>query len=88
MEGKPTPLQSVGIGLAAIVGLVETAGLLLYSLDTQVASIGIASATSSCWGIIPLLAGLILFRERPTFYQTFGVLLVLLGLCMLAIKPA
>jgi len=86
-KGKPAPLQTFGIGLAVTVGLLETAGLLLYSFDTQLASTGIASAISSSWGIIPLFAGLILFRERPARYQIFGVLLVLLGLFLLAIKP-
>jgi len=84
---KQASLQTFGVGLAVIVGLLETAGLLLYSLDTQLASTGIASAISSSWGIIPLLAGLTLFRERPMLSQTLGVLLVLLGLCLLAIRP-
>ena len=84
---KQASLQTFGVGLAVIVGLLETAGLLLYSFDTQLASTGIASAISSSWGIIPMLAGLTLFRERPMLYQTLGALLVLLGLCLLAIKP-
>jgi drug/metabolite transporter (DMT)-like permease len=87
-EEKPVPLQTFGIGLAVVVGLLETAGLLLYSFDTQLASTGIASAISSSWGIIPLFAGIILFRERPALYQIFGVILVLLGLFLLAMKPA
>ena len=37
---------------------------------------------------IPLLVGITIFRERPTLYQVFGVALVLLGLFLLAIKPA
>jgi len=51
-------------------------------------STGLASAISSAWGIIPLLAGITIFRERPALYQVFGVALVLLGLFLLAIKPA
>lgn len=86
-EQKPVPLQMFGIGLAVVVGLLETAGLLIYSFDTQLASTGIASAISSSWGIIPLLAGITLFRERPALYQIFGVMLVLLGLFLLAIRP-
>jgi drug/metabolite transporter (DMT)-like permease len=85
---KATLLHASGIGLAVVVGLLETAGLVLYSFDTQLASTGIASAISSSWGIIPLLAGIIIFRERPALYQIFGVILVLLGLFLLSIKPA
>lgn len=87
-ERKPPSARVLGISLAAIVGVLETAGLLLYSFDTQLASTGIASAISSSWGIIPLLAGITIFRERPASYQLFGVLLVLSGLFLLAIKPA
>jgi drug/metabolite transporter (DMT)-like permease len=87
-EQKPPPLHAYGVGLAVAVGLLETAGLLIYSFDTQLASTGIASAISSAWGIIPLLAGITIFRERPALYQVCGVALVLLGLFLLAIKPA
>ncbi len=87
-EQKPAPLHAYGVGLAVAVGLLETAGLLIYSFDTQFASTGLASAISSAWGIIPLLAGITIFRERPALYQVFGVALVLLGLFLLAIKPA
>jgi drug/metabolite transporter (DMT)-like permease len=87
-EKKPEMLHGAGIGLAVVVGLFETTGLLIYSLDTQLATTGIASAISSAWGIIPLLAGITLFRERPAFYQILGVVLVLFGLFLLAIKPA
>lgn len=87
-QEKPAPLRVHGIGLAVVVGLLETAGLLIYSFDTQLASTGIASAISSSWGIIPLFAGIIIFRERPVLYQVFGVMLVLLGLFLLSIKPA
>ncbi len=85
---KPAPLRAHGIRLAVVVGLLETAGLLIYSFDTQLASTGIASAISSSWGIIPLFAGIIIFRERPVLYQVFGIMLVLLGLVLLSIKPA
>lgn len=87
-EQKPPPLHAYGVGLAVAMGLLETVGLLLYSFDTQLASTGIASAISSAWGIIPLLAGITIFRERPVLYQAFGVVLVLLGLFLLSIKPA
>jgi len=87
LKEKPVPLYLHGIGLAIIVGALETAGLLIYSFDTRLASTGLASAISSSWGIIPLLVGITIFRERPVLYQIFGVLLVLAGLFLLAIKP-
>lgn len=87
LSAKPVPLYLSGIGLAVVVGTLETVGLLIYSFDTQLASTGLASAISSSWGVIPLLAGITIFRERPVLYQLCGVLLVLAGLFLLAIKP-
>ncbi len=86
--GAPAPLRMFGIGLAVIVGVLETIGLLVYSFDTQFASTGLASALSSSWGILPLVAGITFFQERPAAYQLFGVLLVLAGLFLLSIKPS
>jgi drug/metabolite transporter (DMT)-like permease len=86
--GAPAPLRVSGVGLAVIVGVLETIGLLVYSFDTQLASTGLASALSSSWGILPLVAGITFFQERPAAYQLFGVLLVLAGLFLLSIKPS
>jgi len=60
----------------------------VYSFDTQLASTGLAAAISSSWGILPLVAGISIFHERPVAYQMLGVALVLTGLFLLAIKPA
>ena len=81
------PIVRAGISLAVIVGLFETTGLLVYSIDTQIAATGIAAAISSSFGLIPLLAGITIFRERPKLNQVAGVLLVITGLMLLAIKP-
>ena len=75
-------------GLAAVVGLLETVGLLVYSIDTQIAATDIAAAISSCFALIPLVIGLTVFGERPTGSQVGGVLLVIAALLLLAIKPA
>lgn len=84
---RPISMRLFGIGLAAVVGLLETIGLLVYSFDTQLASTGLAAAISSSWGILPLVAGITIFQERPVAYQLFGIALVLTGLFLLAIKP-
>ena len=84
---KRSQLTLVGVSLAILVGVLETAGLLMYSLDTQLASTSLASVLSSSWGIIPLLAGIVLFRERPLMQQMFGIVLVVGGLLLLTVKP-
>jgi len=76
------------ISLAAIVGTTETAGLLTYRLGTAQTETSVVAALSSCFGLIPLAVGLIVLHERPTKLQIFGILLVISGLLLLAIKPA
>lgn len=85
---KRSQLTFVSLSLAILVGLLETTGLLIYSLDTQIASTSLASALSSSWGVIPLLAGIVLFRERPLVSQVFGIVLVVGGLFLLAVRPS
>lgn len=84
---KRTQLTLKGIGLAMLVGLLEMTGLLIYSLDTQLASTSLAAALSSSWGIIPLFAGIVFFRERLPMQQLCGIVLVVGGLFLLAVKP-
>jgi drug/metabolite transporter (DMT)-like permease len=79
-----TPL---GIMLATGVGLLETTGLLVYSIDTQIAATGIAAAISSSFALIPLLVGITILHERPKAHQIVGVALVTVGLLLLSIKP-
>ena len=74
--------------LAAIVGATETIGLLLYSLGTAQAETSIVAALSSCFGLIPLAVGLLALHEQPTRTQIVGILLVIVGLVLLAVKPA
>jgi drug/metabolite transporter (DMT)-like permease len=81
-------VDRAGVALATPVGLFETIGLLVYSLDTRLAETGIAAAISSSFGLIPLVAGITIFHERPTVNQLLGVFLVIAGLLLLAIKPS
>lgn len=82
----PLPLQAVS--LAATMGMTETVGLLFYSFGTAQAETSVVASISSCFGLIPLAVGLIVFHERPKRVQILGVLLVIGGLVLLAVKPA
>src|SRR5712692_6704197 len=44
------------------------------------------SNLGSCFGLIPLAVGLTVFGERPARNQVGGVLLVIVGLLLLAVK--
>ena len=73
----------LGIGLAALVGMLDTGGLLLYSFDTHVTATGIAAGVVSCFVLLPLLFGIIVLHERLAKHQAVGIGLVLVGLVVL-----
>ncbi len=72
-----------GIGLAALVGMLDSGGLLLYSFDTHVIATGIAAGIVSCFVLLPLLFGIIVLHERLAKHQALGISLVLIGLIVL-----
>jgi len=80
-------LYRLGLGFALGVGLFETTGLVLYSVGTQIAATSIVATISSTFTLIPIIAGITFFRERPAVNQLFGVALVVMGLLLLGIKP-
>ena len=66
--------------LAAIVGCIDIGGLILLSLATSSGSIGVAGMIASAYGVIPLLAGVVLLRERIHWSQVLGCLWLVIGL--------
>ena len=69
-----------GYLLAGIVGCFDMAGLTLLSLATASGSIGVAGMICSAYGVIPLLAGVFLLRERIHWSQVLGCLWLVIGL--------
>jgi predicted Rossmann-fold nucleotide-binding protein/drug/metabolite transporter (DMT)-like permease len=65
---------------AVLVGCADVGGLLLLSLASTIGSIGVVGMLASAYGIIPLLAGLVIFKERPASNQVLGVALLIAGL--------
>ncbi len=70
---------------AAAVGILDVAGLVLFTVGAQRGDIAIVSAASSTFALIPVLAGVFLFRERPLASQLLGVALVVAGLALLGL---
>ncbi len=82
------PLASMlglGVLLAIIAGVAENAAVLCFSMDTRVATTGIASAIASGYSLIVILFGLSVYRERLTRNQMGGIILFLSGLVLLAL---
>lgn len=80
-------LYRLGLGFALGVGLFETTGLVMYSVGTQIAVTSIVATISSTFTLIPIIAGITFFHERPAVNQLIGVALVVVGLLLLGIKP-
>jgi drug/metabolite transporter (DMT)-like permease len=80
-------LFRLGVGFALGVGLFETAGLVMYSVGTQIAATSIVATISSTFTLIPILFGITFLRERPAVNQLVGVCMVIAGLLLLGIKP-
>src|SRR5260370_2298621 len=70
------PLTSVlglGVLLAILAGIAESAAVLGFSLDTLIATTGIASAITSSYSLIVILFGIIVYSERLTRNQVVGI---------------
>ncbi len=65
---------------AGVVGCADVGGMLLLSLASTSGSIGVVGMVASAYGVIPLAAGILLFKERPAANQVLGVLVLIAGL--------
>ncbi|MXY46404.1 MAG: DMT family transporter [Chloroflexi bacterium] len=71
--------------LIAFAGIVEMGGMFAYARGTEVGVISIVAAASISYPLIPMLGGIILFRERLAFSQWVGLCITLSGLFVLAL---
>lgn len=83
----PAPRSQVlsGIAWAVVAGLVDAAGLVAFTRGGQVGLVAITAAVSSAYPVIPLIGGLLLFRERLMRWQAGGAVLILAGLVLLGL---
>jgi uncharacterized protein (TIGR00730 family) len=66
------------------VGCADVGGLLLLALASTTGSIGVVGMVASAYGVIPLTAGIFVFKERPASNQLMGVALLIAGLLGMA----
>jgi drug/metabolite transporter (DMT)-like permease len=71
-----------GLAWAAAAGLTDAAGLTFFARGGQVGLVSITAAVSSAYPVIPLIGGLLLFRERLLRRQAGGAALILAGLVL------
>ena len=81
------PLSKIGLGvlLALIVGIMEGAAILTFSFDTHIATTGITSTIASSYALVIMIFGMIVYRERLTKNQLFGIVVFMITLFLLAL---
>jgi drug/metabolite transporter (DMT)-like permease len=79
--GRPRATSAIAWAMAA--GLVDAAGLAAFTRGDQVGLVAVTAAVSSAYPAIPLIGGLLFFRERLMRWQAGGAVLILAGLVLL-----
>jgi drug/metabolite transporter (DMT)-like permease len=74
-----------GAAWALAAGLADAAGLVFFARGDQIDLVAVTAAVSSAYPIIPLIGGLLVFRERMARQQIGGAILILAGLVLLGL---
>jgi len=77
--------RASGVAWALAAGLTDAAGLVFFTRGDQVGLVAVTAAVSSAYPIIPLIGGLLVFRERMARQQIGGAILILAGLVLLGL---
>ena len=85
LRGPVGPRRGPGIPWALAAGLTDAAGLIFFARGNQVGLVAVTAAVSSAYPVIPLVGGLLLFRERMAGQQIGGTILILAGLVLLGL---
>jgi drug/metabolite transporter (DMT)-like permease len=81
--GRTRSASAIAWAMAA--GLVDAAGLAAFTRGDQVGLVAVTAAVSSAYPAIPLIGGLLFFRERLMRWQAGGTILILAGLVLLGL---
>jgi drug/metabolite transporter (DMT)-like permease len=74
-----------GLAWALAAGATDAAGLIFFARGAQVGLVAVTAAVSSAYPVIPLVGGLLIFRERLLPQQVVGAILILAGLILLGL---
>jgi drug/metabolite transporter (DMT)-like permease len=74
-----------GLAWALAAGLTDAAGLVCFARGGQAGLVAVTAAVSSAYPVIPLVGGLLIFRERLLRQQVGGAVLILAGLILLGL---
>ena len=73
------------VGAIVLLALLDTAGYVSFNLGTERDDTAVVAAASAPYAVIPIVAGVLFFHERPTPVQWAGVGLVIVGLVLLGL---
>jgi len=77
--------RASGVAWALAAGLTDAAGLVFFARGDQVGLVAVTAAVSSAYPIIPLIGGVLVFREWLARQQIGGTILILAGLILLGL---
>jgi drug/metabolite transporter (DMT)-like permease len=85
LRGPAVTRPGPGVAWALAAGLADAAGVAFFARGDQVGLVAVTAAVSSAYPVIPLIGGLLLFRERLQRQQAGGAVLILAGLVLLGL---
>ena len=85
LRGPVGTQRASGLAWALAAGLTDAAGLIFFARGDQVGLVAVTAAVSSAYPVIPLVGGVLLFRERMARPQIGGAILILAGLVLLGL---
>jgi drug/metabolite transporter (DMT)-like permease len=86
LRGPPVGRLAPGLSWALAAGVTDAAGLIFFARGSQAGLVAVTAAVSSAYPVIPLVGGLLIFRERLLPQQVGGAILILAGLILLGLS--
>jgi drug/metabolite transporter (DMT)-like permease len=86
LRGPASTRPVSGMTWALAAGLTDAAGLVFFTRGDQVGLVAVTAAVSSAYPVIPLIGGVLMFRERLIRWQIGGTMLILAGLILLGLS--
>ncbi len=74
------------LALIAAVGTIDTAAYALFNVGVRHADTSVVATAAAPYAIVPIVAGVVLFSERPRPAQWAGIALVVAGLVLLGLS--
>jgi len=85
LRGPAGARLAPGLAWALAAGVADAAGLVFFARGSQAGLVAVTAAVSSAYPVIPLVGGLLIFRERLLPQQVGGAILILAGLVLLGL---